>query len=64
MVYGLMGVVIAEAAAIILLCFILNRMVSDHLRLLRHRDGIPDDKRSGGTRVISPYKKRRGGGDD
>lgn len=65
MIYGaLTGVIAAEAVVIIVLVVIIDRMVSNHLKMVRQQMGVPPDKPSSKTRVISPYKKQDNSGGD
>lgn len=65
MIYGtLAGVIAAEAAVIVALVVVIDRMVSNHLKMVRQQMGVPQDKSSSKTRVISPYKKQDYSGGD
>ena len=58
MITGLMcGVAIAETVALIVLLVVVDRMVSAHLRMVRQQQGLPDDTKPSGTKVISPYRE-------
>lgn len=64
MIYGLIGVIVAESVALAVLAVIVDRVVSCHLKMIRQQTGIPDDDGNRSrTRVISPYKDKSRGGD-
>ena len=65
MIYGILfGVIAVESALIVSLVCMIDRMVSNQMKLVRQQIGAHDDKSSSKTRVISPYKKTDSSGGD
>lgn len=65
MIYGvLFGVIAVESALIVSLVCMIDRMVSNQIKLVRKQIGVQDDQSSSKTRVISPYKKPESPGGD
>lgn len=65
MIYGILfGVIAVESALIVSLVCMIDRMVSNQMKLVRQQIGAQDDKSSSKTRVISPYKKTDSSGGD
>lgn len=65
MIYGVLcGVIAVESALIVSLVCMIDRMVSNQIKLVRKQIGVQDDQSSSKTRVISPYKKPESPGGD
>jgi hypothetical protein len=62
----MIAAVIAEAVVIVSLIVVLDRIVSRWMRSINLQQGIPDVDKPTGTRIISPYKRKKkpSGGDE
>ncbi|MBE6599123.1 MAG: hypothetical protein E7638_06755 [Ruminococcaceae bacterium] len=64
--YGVLcGVIVLLCAENLVLVWIIERMVSYHLRMVQQRTGLKDTPKGDSSRVISPYRagKKPFGGD-
>ena len=59
----MVAAMIAEAVIIVVLLVVLDRSNARCMRLISAQNGIPDTEKPSRTRVISPYKRPRTGGD-
>ena len=62
----MIAAVIAEAVVIVALIVVLDRIVSRWMRSINLQQGIFDVDKPTGTRIISPYKRKKkpSGGDE
>lgn len=62
----MIAAIIAEAVVIVALIVVLDRVISRWMRSANLQQGIPDVDKPSGTRIISPYKRKKklSGGDE
>lgn len=62
MIAGLIVCVCIEAVAVVVLAVLCGKLYGDVVGMARSMAGMPPVQQ-GKSRVISPYKRRKGGGD-